>query len=245
MSISRHAGNPGAAPVVSPETLYETVKELGIVPFFENGIPGFSIEERTPKEFWFDEGDELGPWDWKIHAVQSGDIAYGKFLQGKSAFATVQWYRELMNWRRSQPKYAPEGPVRQAYEILQKAGSISSRELRKALGLKKNQTDALLTKLQMDCLVVTGDIQRVYRGADLTYVGWQLASFCTPDSLFGAMNGEEEEEDFAAIFGIGAPKAASALSCACSPAESFDRLFNHIRSVAPSATDAQIRKLIG
>ena len=244
MSIGRHAGNPGAAPVVSPEALYAIIKELGIIPFFENGIPGFSIEELTPKAFWFDEGDELGPWDWKIPVVQSGDIAYGKFLLGKSAFATVPWYRELMNWRRSLPKYAPEGQVRQAYDLLLEAGSLSSRELRKQLGLKKSQADALLTKLQMDCRIVTGDIQRVYRGPNLTYSGWQLVSFCTPEALFGALSGDDEE-DFAAIFGIGAPKEKSVLEAGHSPAESFDLLFSHIRSVAPATTDAQIRKLLG
>ena len=40
MSIEHHAGNPGKAGVVSPETMYQTILELGIVPFFENGVPG-------------------------------------------------------------------------------------------------------------------------------------------------------------------------------------------------------------
>ena len=62
MSISRHAGNLSRATVVSPETMYDTVMELGIVPFFENVVPGFSIEERTPPQFWFDgDGAALGP----------------------------------------------------------------------------------------------------------------------------------------------------------------------------------------
>ena len=34
MSIGHHAGNTGRATVVSPETMYDTVMELGIVPFF-------------------------------------------------------------------------------------------------------------------------------------------------------------------------------------------------------------------
>ena len=37
-----------------PETLYHTVVELGLVPFFENLVPGYSIEEHTPPQFWFD-----------------------------------------------------------------------------------------------------------------------------------------------------------------------------------------------
>ena len=30
------------------------MRRLGIVPFFENPVPGYSIEELTPLEFWFD-----------------------------------------------------------------------------------------------------------------------------------------------------------------------------------------------
>ena len=90
----------------SPETMIDAIKKAGIIPFFKVGIPGWSIEEQTAPGFWFwEEEDNLGPWDWKIDAVRTGEIAYGKFLGGKAAFATVEFYRELMNWRRSLPKY--------------------------------------------------------------------------------------------------------------------------------------------
>ena len=92
----------------SPERMIEVIRENGIIPFFRCGVPGWSIEEMTAPGCWFtdeEDGGTLGPWDWKIEAVREGDIAYGKFLGGKAAFATVEWYRELMNWRRSIPKY--------------------------------------------------------------------------------------------------------------------------------------------
>jgi hypothetical protein len=92
----------------SPERMIEVIREYGIIPFFRCGVPGWSIEEMTAPGCWFtdeENGGTLGPWDWKIEAVREGDIAYGKFLGGKAAFATVEWYRELMNWRRSIPKY--------------------------------------------------------------------------------------------------------------------------------------------
>ena len=92
--------------ITSPETMIAAIKKVGIIPFFRNGVPGWSVEELTAPGYWlWDEGDNLGPWDWKIDAVQTGEIAYGKFLGGKAAFATVEYYRELMNWRRSLPKY--------------------------------------------------------------------------------------------------------------------------------------------
>ncbi len=239
MSITDHPGNIGYAPVNSPEAMYDTIRELGIVPFFLSGIQGYSIEELTPKEIWFNDED-LGPWDWKIHAVQQGDIAYAKFLSGgKSAFATEEWYRELMNYRRSLPKYHPEGQALEVYDALCGAGSISSRELRLRFGVKKNQMDALLTKLQMATLVVTGDIQRVYRGPALEYKGWQLATYCRPDDLFD--RNSVSAPSWARLF----EEATSGNVMDHSPAESYDRLFSHIRSIAPSATDKQIARLLG
>ena len=79
------------------------IREVGIIPFFKSDIPGYSIKELTLPEFWFDgEEDTLGPWDWKIECLESGDIAYGKYLCGnKAAFATMPFYRELMNLRRA------------------------------------------------------------------------------------------------------------------------------------------------
>lgn len=95
----------GIHTVCSAESMIEAVRHFGIIPFFKCGVPGWSIEELTPPEHWFFSSDELGPWDWKIDVVREGNIAYGKFLGGKAAFATVEFYAHLMNWRRSLPKY--------------------------------------------------------------------------------------------------------------------------------------------
>lgn len=225
MSIVKHAGNPGPAGITSPESMYAAIKRVGIIPFFENAVRGYSIEEMTPKEFWFDDDtDELGPWDWKIYSVQSGDIAYGKFLLGgKASFATPKWYAHLMNWRRAQPKYQPDAVQQQILNYIKENGSIGIRETRQLLGIKKGPADALMARLQMQCLVVTGDIIRVYRGEDLHYNGWQRSVFCAPEDLF--------EGIIPAI--------------TCSPEESYDILAAHIKEIAPSASDLQIRKLLG
>lgn len=98
----------GIRPIDSPEAMSAAIRHVGIVPFVRNTIPGWSIEEMTARGAWFwddGEGGVLGPWDWKIEVIAEGDIAYGKFIRNKAAFATVEWYRHLMNWRRSQPKY--------------------------------------------------------------------------------------------------------------------------------------------
>ena len=100
MPLNHIIGEVRKPVVKDPESMLELIEEYRIVPFFANPIPGFSVEEHTPADHWF-ESDDLGPWDWKIDCLQSGDVAYGKFLWGgKAAFATVDVYRELMNWRR-------------------------------------------------------------------------------------------------------------------------------------------------
>ncbi len=88
--------------------MISTIRQVGIIPFFAGALPGWSVEEWTAPECWFtdeEEGGTLGPWDWKIDAVREGDIAYGKFIGGKAAFATADVYSHLMNWRRGLPRY--------------------------------------------------------------------------------------------------------------------------------------------
>ena len=239
MSFDRKKDSGLPPTVVSAETMLGSIEELGIVPFFENPITGYSIEEMTPKENWFDGQENLclTPWDWKIPVVQSGDIAYGKFLWGgKAAFATVEWYAELMNWRRSLPKYQPSPDQRQVLDYLDEHDTIGIKEIRGLLGIKKSAADALITRLQMQCRVVTGDITRVYRGPDLHYNGWQVSSFCTPESLFCV-----EALPGPGGFPFG---EARTLEVDHSPAESLDRLLSHIRDLVPDAPEKLILKML-
>ena len=122
--------------ISSPETMKQAIREVGIIPFFKSDIPGYSIKELTLPGFWFDDGDTLGPWDWKI----------------KTYF--------------------------------DERGSVTIKEVRALLGVKKAAADAAIGKLQHQCRVVTGVIERVYRGPEQTYNGWLVAYFCTPESLF-------------------------------------------------------------
>ena len=232
MSIAIHSGNVFLPEVLSPETMHGLILEYGIIPFFENPIAGFSVEEHTAPEHWFTE-DNLGPWDWKIHCVQSGDIAYGKFLWGgKAAFATVEVYREIMNWRRAQEKYRPTEEQQKVLAYMEENGSISITEVRKLLGVKKGAADALMAKLQHQTRVVTGDIQRVYRGSDLHYSGWQRSSFCSPEALF-------EELDFP--FPGFKPRT---LQSQLTPEESLAFVMDKVRSHAGDVPEKLLQKML-
>ena len=246
MSIVRHAGNPAQAGIVNAEAMLRVIKDLGIVPFFENPIKGYSIEELTPREFWFDgDSDTLGPWDWKVYCVQSGEIAYGKFLWGgKAAFATPQWYRELMNWRRSLPKYQPGPEDQTVLDYLHANGTVASKDIRRLLGLKKSGADAVATRIQMQCRLVIGDIARVYSGPDLHYSGWQRASFCAPEALFGWDDSAPAAPKTRGPGGFPFVDDEPALP-QHTPQESLDLLVSHIRAIVPSATDRLILKMLG
>ncbi len=233
MSIIRINGEIRTPVVNGPESMLALIHEYRLVPFFENPVTGYSIEEHTPPELWFTE-DNLGPWDWKIECVHSGDIAYGKFLWGgKAAFATVDVYRELMNWRRSLPKYQPSEVQQRILDYIQEKGSISVPEVRKLLGVSKSAADAILAKIQMQTRIITGDITRVYRGPDLKYSGWQRSSFCSPEALF-------EELDFP--FPGYVPRS---MKSALTPSESLDYLKDIVAAACGCLPEKTFLKLLG
>lgn len=234
MSIAQHKGNPFGIKVTDSLSMLEAIKTCGIIPFFENPVTGFSIEEMTPPGSWFTDED-LGPWDWKVDVVQSGEIVYGKFLcGGKAAFATPEWYAHLRNWRLSQEKYKPTTEGRKVLKLIEKEGSCVSRQVREMLNVKKSKSDSVLANLMNGTRLIIGDIQRVYKGPNLEYKGWQTASYCTPESLF-----ERPAEDFGP-WHIG----GSTLKCDCSPEESYSILRNHIMGLFPEATEKQLDKII-
>ncbi len=233
MPIEFRVPNPPDGKVTGPEKMFSAITEAGIIPFFACEIPGYSIEEMTPPQCWFTE-ENLGPWDWKIDCIRSGELAYGKYLRGKAAFATTEWFAHVMNYRRSMPKYRPEGMQAKALEAIRENGSLSSRELRRICGLPKGKMDAVMTRLQMSTLVVIGDIERVFRGPDLRYNGWQLSSFCTPEDLFA-----DEGLPFP-----GARKKRVLLP-SCTPEESFETLRAHILEMFPGTPDKPIERLLG
>ena len=223
MPVSRIKGVVQTPVVQSPEGMLRLIKAYRLIPFFVNPIPGFSVEEHTPADFWLTE-DCLGPWDWKIDCLQSGDIVYGKFLLGgKAAFATPGVYRELINWRRSLPKYSPSADQRKILAYLEEYGTITVPQVRKLMGVTKSAADAMLAKIQMQTRIITGDIERVYRGADLRYNGWQRSSFCTPEAFFDDMD----------------------LKSSRSPAESLEFLKETVRAVCADVPDKVLMKMLG
>lgn len=210
--------------ISSATEMEQAIREVGIIPFIKDAIPGFSIQELTKQGYWIGgEEDSLGPWDWKIECVLSGDIAYGKFLcGGKAAFATIPFYRELANVRRSTTTPDDDGQL--IMERVREQGSITIKEVRSLLGVKKSAADAAVSRLMHQCRLLTGSIERIYTGPYQTYKGWQVSTFCTPEALF--------ESD-------------AILQTAHSPEESMQFLLEHISTLTNgSASDKLIQKIL-
>jgi hypothetical protein len=79
--------------------VYEAaVTELGFLPFFENSLTGFSIEEHVDPGIWF-TGRE-GPWEWKGPVITDLQCGYGKFFEKKAAYISPEWFIDFANYRR-------------------------------------------------------------------------------------------------------------------------------------------------
>ena len=83
----------------SPADIETCCAELGFLPFFRCGIPGFSVEEMVAPEYWFT--DEEGAWEWKGPVIREGHCAYGKLFARKTGFVSREWLPDLTNYRRS------------------------------------------------------------------------------------------------------------------------------------------------
>ena len=90
--------------------------------------------------------------------------------------------------------------------------------------------DAAVARLQRQCRLVTGDLIRVYRGPDLKYSGWQVASFCRPEDLF---SGDSAFSSFTSVPGFPFSADTDPLHTDHTPEESLELLIDHIRSVLP------------
>ena len=83
----------------SAEDIANLVGELGFLPFFRNGVPGFSLAECTPHELWFSR-DVDGPWEWKGPVIRLTGGVYGKFFGNKAGFVSREWFGDFANYRR-------------------------------------------------------------------------------------------------------------------------------------------------
>ena len=191
--------------------LEQAVEELGFLPFFANEIPGFSIEEHTPREIWF--SDQPGPWEWKGPMISELRCAYGKFFEKKAAYVREDVFLDLANYRRDgydfdarvDDELAPVGDAF-LYNLLAERAPVLSKRLKEAGNYKKGGRkgfDTVITRLQEQCYVTVSDFIYETDRFGKQY-GWGVAEYSTPEVFFGPsfrekVYGREPEESRARL----------------------------------------------
>lgn len=174
--------------IYTREELLYLVNRLGILPFFRNSIPGWSVEEQISPEIWFTEQE--GPWEWKGQMARERDCVYGKFFQKKNAWVSLDLFPHLCNYRRN--GYDFEGmcedglvPYRdmQLMNYLLSRLPMQSKDARR-MGPVQKGYDASLTRLQMQTFLINQDFVYSLDKHGRPY-GWGNALLTTPEHWLG------------------------------------------------------------
>ncbi len=218
----------------SPEELLDLIREIGFLPLFSNGIPGFSVEERTPAEDWWTDNPAADPWAWRQLLAPNAYIAYGKFFDRKAGFVSKEWFPRFANYRRDGYDYEgmyEDGKMtsrcKRILDVLElnedaEGMGLLSFEIKRRAALEKGFEGAL-TDLQMKTFLIMSDFRqrRNRRGEEY---GWHVAELMTPETKWGydAVN-----------------------SCGESPEASLEAIREQVRKHFPKAGDREIQKLLG
>lgn len=214
----------------SAAQLTEYIREVGFLPLLSSGIRGFSAEESVTDDCRYvvfpDGGWDWPLWKWKGEIITEGGLVYGKFFAGKAGFISREWWPDFCNMRRARSQSPEEGSIEEAILFtLQEHGSLITRELRALCGFTgpkmRSRFDNYVTRLQMDCRIVTEDF--VYpRDKHGNEYGWGWSLLTTPEQLYGH----------------------DACCCERTPDESCERIAKHLRQLLPEATRQQLSKLL-
>lgn len=215
-------------PLKSKQDVEKLVQQTGFLPFFRNEIPGFSVEELTPPDYWFVDGVE-GPWEWKEQITGEGKIAYGKLFRKRAGYVSLDWYPDLCNFRRNgydfegffEDGFAPY-KSREIVEALEKNGPMLSKALKETLGYVrggKKGFDAAITLLQMQTFVAIDDFvyQRDRFGRPYS---WGVARYCTAEQRFSE---------------------TLINAAACTPEESLERITDQLIGIVPAVSRKEMK----
>jgi hypothetical protein len=85
----------------------------------------------------------------------------------------------------------------------------------------RSRFDAIVTRLQMGCYIVTEDFVYPCDRHNHEY-GWGWSLLTTPEQLYGA----------------------AAYQCPRSPEESFQRMLAHLRTILPQAEEKKLKRIL-
>ena len=215
----------------SLQDLIDAVEHFGIVPLFENSIPGFSVEEYCDPRCWFSDAD--GVWEWKGPVIRATGCAYGKLFEKKAAFVSRDCFPDLANYRRDGYDFdarfddgLTSWQDKELFELVDAAAPVVSTRL-KALGNYRRGGrkgfDSSMNRLQEQGYVLIDDFVYARDRHGKPY-GWGLAEYSTPEKWMG--------EDF------------SAHVYEREPRESGERILARLRTLCPAASEDKLRSFL-
>ena len=172
----------------SAKDLTDLVNEIGFLPLFNVGVPGFSVEEMTPGQWWTGFKDD--PWHWREEAANEGEIIYGKMFSNRAGFVSRAWFPKFANYRRdgydfdSRWEEGLETPRNQnIMEYVQLHPMSMTSDIKKNVG--KTGFEGALTDLQMKTYLVIRGFDRKKNRYQEPY-GWSIGVMDTPENAFGS-----------------------------------------------------------
>lgn len=237
--------------ITSQIEMEDAAVRLGILPFFPNNIRGFSVQEMTPPGLLFGGNEFDGCWEWKGPVVRKRTTAYGKFFRRKAGFVSKELLPYFLKFRRSRAAIEAASTDEMIYDIIGINDSMTSTELRQSLlGAPRRRTAYDLPEPDRGAEItlcnaphmkrpsrssLEGPLQRLQMGgwiciSDFRYkltakgerYGWGVAEYSTPEMLFDR----------------------EGLSVSLSPQECLDYMIAYIGERFPSASAAQLSRLL-
>ncbi len=196
----------------------------------------FTLSSRFGSNITWHTGlPDTDPWEWRIRVLEEhDDIAYAKLFFKKGGYIRREYYPYFAAIRRPYgdvcAAYAEgvlSGYARRLCEEVAHAGAIPMHELKKSLGVTREDTgrfERALVELQMLLYItICGSRQKVSSGGE-SY-GWYSTMFCTSDAFFG------EDMTYEARY--------------IAPLEAYRALESRIYGINPDAEPRKVRKFIG
>lgn len=228
--------------ISSKDELEEAALHFGILPFFSNCITGFSIEEMAvPGALFGGASGEEGCWEWKGPVIQRRTAAYGKFLNRKAAFVSLDLLPDFLNYRRNAVEFDEFSVEQTILDMISDGRASTSAQLRRiifgdvhgrrkpdepvtvgeAVKVRRQVLEGPLQRLQMSGRLLISDF--IYkRSVTGRMYGWGTGIYSTPERWFGRK-----------------------FDCdGRTPQQSFDALVAHMQACLPGVPEKQITKLL-
>lgn len=220
--------------IQSKSDLIELINEYGFLPFFENSIEGFSIEEHiTPDCWWHSDTGEWSAWEWKGPVIRDTGCAYGKFFEKKACYISPEWFADFANYRRDGYDFDArfdDGLAayrdKRLYDLVADNTPIISKKLKELGNYKKGGEkgfDTVMNRLQAQCYITISDFVYMKNKKGEPY-GWGVAEYSTPEVFMGS--GFKSK-----VYGR-------------TPLESYERILSHFCELFPNTDIEHIKKFI-